>query len=38
VFIENSPTYVLLMQVWPLILIGLACMALAVVMFRNRIY
>jgi len=38
VFIENSPTYVLLMQVWPLALIGLACMALAVVMFRNRIY
>jgi ABC-2 type transport system permease protein len=38
VFIENSPTSVLLMQVWPLALIGLACMALAVVMFRNRIY
>lgn len=38
VFIENSPTYVLLMQVWPLALIGLGCMALAVVMFRNRIY
>ena len=38
VFIENSPASVLLMQVWPLALIGLACMTLAVVMFRNRIY
>ncbi|WP_419787080.1 ABC transporter permease [Pseudodesulfovibrio sp.] len=38
VFIEDAPTQVLLMQIWPLVLIGLGCMALAVVMFRNRIY
>ncbi len=38
VFIEDAPRHVLLMQIWPLALIGLFCLALAGWMFRNRIY
>lgn len=38
VFIENAPSSVLLMQVWPLAVIGVVSMALAGWLFRNRIY
>ncbi len=38
VFIEDAPGDMLLMQVWPLALIGLCCMVLAGWLFKNRIY
>lgn len=38
VFIEDAPSSLLLMQVWPLALIGLCSMALAGWLFRHRIY
>ncbi len=38
VFLENAPDHLLLMQIWPLALIGAGCLTLAGIMFRNRIY
>lgn len=38
VFIEDAPTSVLLMQVWPLAIIGCISLLLAGWLFRNRIY
>ena len=38
VFIEGANAQVLWPQLWPMLLIGLACLSTAAVLFRRRMY